>query len=146
MVLRNRCSTGWRLRTAERRSGQMASIASMTKKPTPERMARISSTVRLVASARIATAISENDSSAPVIHRMTRMRLVVATAGGLGEVEFTGRDSLGRRRMSLRVRLIFRPRSVEGGKLEAGGVDGDDLGELVQRHLEAARVGDLRHQ
>ncbi len=45
-----------------------------------------------------------------------------------------------------RVGLIFRPRPIEGRQLETGSVDAEDLRELVERHLEAARIGNLRHQ
>ena len=36
---------------------------------------------------------------------------------------------------SLRIRLIFRARALEGGKREAGSVNADNLGEFVQRHF-----------
>src|ERR1700722_4915209 len=47
---------------------------------------------------------------------------------------------------SLGVRLVLRPRLVEGGELEAGGVDRDDLGKLVKRDVEAPCIGDLRNE
>ena len=40
---------------------------------------------------------------------------------------------------SLRVRLVLRPRLVEGGKLCAGRIDGDDLGKTIERDLEPVK-------
>src|SRR5882672_5915581 len=47
---------------------------------------------------------------------------------------------------SLRVRLALRPRLVEWRKLQAGGIDRDDFGELVERNLEPPRIVNLWHQ
>src|SRR5215470_13376362 len=128
-VLRKMCSGICRLKIVARRSARAAARASMTIRPRPARTARISMTLSVPARKRIDTAIAENDSSAPVIHRTTRTIFPWVT-----------------RDCSLRVRLIFRPRLVEGGKLVAGRVGRDDLGETIERHLQAPRIVDLRHQ
>src|ERR1700682_5046313 len=47
---------------------------------------------------------------------------------------------------SFRIRLVLGPSLLEGGELYAGRIDGDDLGIGVERHLQASRIGDLRHQ
>src|SRR5436305_15255978 len=47
---------------------------------------------------------------------------------------------------SLRVGLVFRPCLFERGKLATRGVDGDDPGKTVERHLKTPRVINLRHQ
>src|SRR6266849_2583369 len=115
-----------------RSSGRSAANAAMTARPRPERTARISMTLSVPASSRTDTAIAENDSNAPVIQRTTRTSCGSAT-----------RDRSG---PSLRVRLVLRPRLVEGRELAAGGVGRDDLRKSIKRHLQAARVVDLRHQ
>src|SRR5262249_54421620 len=49
-------------------------------------------------------------------------------------------------RASLRVGLVLRPRPLEGCKLHAGGIDGDELGESIERYFQTPRIVDLRHQ
>ena len=61
-----------RVRIARRRIGMHRQDREDDSKPVPLRTARISKMLSAPASTRIATAISENDSSAPVIQRMTR--------------------------------------------------------------------------
>ena len=61
--LRNTFNPGRRVRIASRSVGMTASIASMVTRPVPDRTARISGIVRLLASTRTATAISENASN-----------------------------------------------------------------------------------
>jgi hypothetical protein len=46
----------------------------------------------------------------------------------------------------LGVRLVFRARPLESRQRQAGGLDGDDFRERVERYLQAAGVVDLRHQ
>src|SRR5712675_1811617 len=47
---------------------------------------------------------------------------------------------------SLCIRLVFRPRLVEGGEPETGRLDREDLGEPIERNIEAARIVDLWHE
>src|SRR5262249_46926901 len=117
-------------------------IADMTTRPIPPRTERISMTVSLPPSMRTDTASPENASRAPVIQRTTR----ASCEGATGDCFPAFRSKRSDDEASLRVRLILRPRLVEGGKLQTGSVDGDDLGETIERHLEARRVVDLRHQ
>src|SRR5262245_57572339 len=112
-------------------------------RPRPARKARISITPSVAARLRTETAIAENDSSAPVIQRTTRTMFLGATR------QAVGRQRLGWIRAApdlLRVGLVFRSRLFERRKLRAGCIDGDDLGKAIERHLQAARVVDLRHQ
>src|SRR5438132_9555776 len=48
--------------------------------------------------------------------------------------------------ISFGVGLILGAGLVEGGQLQAGGVDGADARVGVHRHFEAMGVGDLRHE
>src|SRR5579859_2235461 len=104
-------------------AGRAAPRTSRIASPQPLRIARISMMRSDPDSARIDTAMAENDSSAPVIHRTT------PTTSG--------------RRTLLGVRLAFRAGGLEGRKLAGGCIDRDDFGEAIERHLEAAGVGDL---
>ena len=74
MKLRNRCNPGRWVMSASRRIGRTASSSSIAKRPVPDRIARISKIVSVGASTRIATAIIQKVSSAPVIQKMTRTR------------------------------------------------------------------------
>src|SRR2546429_6526159 len=115
----------------------------MITKPKPERSARISMTLSVAANSRMDTAIAENESNAPVIHRTTRMRwLEVTLEPSLERSIARGSD----RRASLRVGLILRPRPFEGRKPQAGRIDSDELGKLIQRHFQTPCVVDLWHQ
>ncbi len=85
------------------------------------RIARISKMLSpCVANPRIDTAMTENESRAPTIQRTTRASLFLSTSNSLCGRAAEMRRWSSRRRAgaSLRVRLIFRPRLVEGGKLE----------------------------
>src|SRR5580692_1021185 len=125
MVLRMACNISRRAVSARISAGLNAPSATRIANPQPLRIARISMMRSDPDSARIDTAMAENDSSAPVIHRTTPTR--------------SGRRTL------LGVRLAFRAGGVEGGKLVRGRIDRHDAWEPVERHLEAAGVGDLRH-
>src|SRR6516165_2855030 len=109
---------------AARRSARSTASAAMSSKPRPERTARISMTVSCPASARTDTAMAENASSAPVIQRTTRISCGIAKTGSAKQTLCAVGGAV---RPSLRVRLVLRPR-------------------LVERHLEASGVCDLRHQ
>src|SRR5207237_9984702 len=114
--LRKTCSGNCRVKSVERRSARAAVKAAMITKPKPERTARISMTLSVAANSRIDTAIAENESNAPVIHRTTRMRwLEVTLEPSLERSIARGSD----RRASLRVGLILRPRPFEGRKPQA---------------------------
>src|SRR3569832_1661352 len=129
--------------TASRSSGRTCIKASTTISSAPDRIARISKIDRPPReSSRIDTAINEKDRSVPVIQRTTRTMLLtlVFTAPAIQERARAGRVS---RDASLGVRLDFRPCLVEGGKLQASLLDGDDLREGVERHLEASRIEHL---
>src|SRR3569623_1232380 len=142
-MLRRSCSGRRRVRTARRSSGRTSISSSTTSSTAPERIARISKIERPPReSSRIDTAISEKDRSVPVIQRTTRTMLLtlVFTAPAFQERARAGRVS---RAASLGVRLVFRPCLVEGGKVQASLLDGDDLREGVERHLEASRVEHL---
>ena len=102
---------------------------SSTMSPAPERMVRISKMVSCRPSARIASALSENDSSAPVIHA-TRPSSMAAMLGD--GVEAARREAM---RRSFGVGLVFRPRLVEGRQLQAGRVGRDELRKCVMRTL-----------
>src|SRR5689334_22045326 len=129
-----------------RRSARSVASAAMISNPRPERTARISMTLSRPASTRTETAMAENASRAPVIQRTTRASGGRVTIG-FRAVSLSGKTSAGRASLpSLRVRLVLRPRLVEGRELVAGGVGRDDLWELVERHLQASGVRDLRHQ
>src|SRR5215470_5906285 len=125
MVLRVRCNARRRAESARMCAGLNAPSASRIANPPPLRMARISMIRNVPESARIDTAMAENDNSAPVIHRTTRTRSRCRTLFG--------------------VRLKVRARGVERG--EPGGccVYGDNAGKSIKRHVEAPGVGDLRH-
>src|SRR3984893_3593317 len=125
MVLRTRCSPRRRAESARMNAGRKAPSANRIANPQPLRIANISMMRRVPDNARTDTAMAENDSRAPVIHRTTRTR--------------------SRWRTLLGVRLAFRTGGVEGGKLVQGGVDRHDVGEPVERHLEAVGIGNLRH-
>jgi len=63
-----------------RKSGRTASKTSSTSRATPLRMARISKMLKpAVASSRIDTAMTENESNVPTIQRTTRASLLMAT-------------------------------------------------------------------
>jgi hypothetical protein len=78
-MLRKKCRGSCRVKIVDRRSARAAAKVAMTTKPRPERTARISMTLSVSASARMDTAIAENESNAPVIHRTTRTRCLGAT-------------------------------------------------------------------
>jgi hypothetical protein len=61
---------------ARRSSGRITVRTVRTNAPKPLRMERISAMLRVLASARTASAIAQNDNRAPVIHKMTRPRWV----------------------------------------------------------------------
>src|SRR5690606_26767582 len=118
-------------------------------RPVPERIARISKIVSVGASTRIATAIMQKVSSAPVIQKMTRTRGPKVTSGR-PEPMLACACAWARPRPNcaasmaclLGVRLVFRPRLVERSELGAGRIDGDDFRIAVERHLQPARVVD----
>ena len=135
-----------------RRIGRTASSTSMNSKPVPDADGQdLQDAQAFRPEARIATAIAEKDTSAPVIQRTTRTRGASVTSGqsgaGSGEAAADRATRIGEgASRALGVRLIFRPRLVERRKLGAGGIGRDDLRIAVERHLQAARVVDLRHQ
>src|SRR5262249_45145349 len=131
-----KCCVGMVARSSARAAARLA----MTMRPTPARSARISITLTVPASTRTESAIAENDSSAPVIQRTTRKRFCLATRRVRARLL---RKGGGR---SLRVRLVLRPRPLEGGELSAGCIDRDDVGKALQRHLQPSRIVDLRHE
>src|ERR1022692_4431412 len=112
-------------------------------RPSALRSARISRMPSARDSSRIAIAMAEKDRSVPVIHSTTGTSWAGVTRVLFGE----GRSPDGAQRNPgrcpriplrsmratklrlLRVRLVFRPRLVEGGELEAGGIDRDDVWE-----------------
>ena len=116
----------------------------------PRAPTRISMMLSVADSSRIDTAIAENDSSVPVIQRTTRAMGGMTTwvrprFQAAREGAGRGRSIAGRHRHSASGWFSGRAFS-KAGKLGAGGVDGDDLGKGIERHLQAARIGDLRHQ
>src|SRR5258707_12375660 len=125
MVLRVTCNATRRAETARMCAGLSAPSASRIANPPPLRIASISMMRSVPASARIDTAMAENDNSAPVIHRTTRMRSRPPALFG--------------------IRLKVRARGVERGKLGGCRVDGDDARKAIKRHLEAPGIGDLGH-
>src|SRR3984957_9886252 len=124
--LRIKCRPARRRVMAPNSAGWVAPNASNIASPPKLRIARISMMCRRTESTRTDTAMAENDTRAPTIHRTARARSRRCTLFG--------------------VRLAFRAGSFEGGVPGCGVVGGDDVGEALQRHLEAARVGDLRHE
>src|SRR5882762_3326567 len=125
MVLRVTCNARRRAESARMCAGLNAPTASRIANPPPLRIASISMMRSVPESARIDTAMAENDNSAPVIHRTTRTRSRRSTLFG--------------------IRLKVRARGVERGKLGGCRVDGDDAGKAIKRHVEAPGVGDLGH-
>src|SRR5215475_13690165 len=125
MMLRVTCNARRRAESARMCAGLSAPSAKRIANPAPLRIASISMMRSVPASARIDTAMAENDNSAPVIHRTTRTRSRRCTLFG--------------------VRLAFRARRLEGGQEVCGRIDRDDGGEPLDRDLEAAGIGDLRH-
>ena len=91
-------------------------------------------------SSRIDTAMTENESSAPTIQRTTRASLLVVTGwfGCLREGEARAWSSRPCGLPSLRIRLVFGPRLVEGRQLQTGGVDRDDFRETCRAAPSAA--------
>ncbi len=71
MLLRNRCRPKRLVLTACRSSGRTAMIASTIRIPTAARIVSISTTLNDPDSPRIAIAMTENDSSVPVIQATT---------------------------------------------------------------------------
>jgi len=65
--------------TSGRSSGRSATSVVSTMRPVPERIVRISKTLSCLPSARIASALTENERSAPVIHAATRPMFWLAT-------------------------------------------------------------------
>src|SRR5713226_2716455 len=98
--------------------------------PAALRTARIAKLASVRHCSRIETAIAENESRAPVIHSTTGTRRGGVTSAFFGE----------RCAPLFRVRLVFGPRLVEGRKLHARRIDGDDFREPVERNVEAPRV------
>src|SRR5262252_1634734 len=125
IALRMKCNTRRRVVRARMSAGFNAPNTSSKARPPPLRMASISSMCSFADSIRIDTAIAENDSSAPVIHKTTRTRSRCCTLLG--------------------VRLKVRARGVERGKLGCRSIDRGDAGKALERHLEASGVGNLRH-
>src|SRR3979411_1419930 len=107
MVLRIACSGRRRGDSARISAGFRAPSTSRITSPQPLRIARISMMRSVGDSARIDTAMAENDSRPPTIHRTTPTRSVRLTLFG--------------------VRLAFRAGGVEGGKLVRGRIDRDDV-------------------
>ena len=118
------------------------------------RTIRISNRLSTPPSWRTEIAISENDSSVPTIQATAAGTFELSRPWLLGFAQGARLDgSDGHARFLLvilgalfGVRLVFRPRLVEGGKLQAGRVDGGDLRILRHVDLEAARVEHLRHE
>src|SRR5262245_27183742 len=125
MVLRARCSGRRRTETVRTSAGLKTPSASRINSPPALRMASISMTFSEPDSARTDTAMAENDRSAPVIHSTARRR--------------------SDRRALLGIRLALGARGVEGGQHGGGGVGRGDGRKAVERHFEAPRVEDLRH-
>ena len=121
-----------------------ASVNRMTSPP----MVRTVSTSKMEsapASPRIDSASVENDRSTPVIHRTTRrMREGEVTLRSGSRIQ-SARRAFGAG-ASFRIRLVFRPRFVEGGQLVARRLDAEDFREFLERHFEPARIVDLRDQ
>src|SRR5258705_9427529 len=162
-LLRARCRPMCRLLTARMRSGRARPIASRMTTPIALRSARISRMPSTCDNSRIETAIAEKDSRVPVIHSTTGISWAGVTRGRRGA---EGRGTKGVARMersgmrdrdpglrfapsglrSLGIRLVFRPRLVEGGEPETGGLDREDFGEPIERYIEAAGIVDLWHE
>ena len=146
VVLRARCKPhAARRELAPQLRAQRDQRQQHEQTPTPQRIDRISNMLSCSPSSRIDSAMTENESSAPVIQRTTRPSCgwprLIALVRGEGPALVAGR-----RLPSLGVGLVFRPRLVEGRQLQAGRVGRDDLRKLVERHLEPPRVVHLRHQ
>src|SRR5215475_124335 len=124
MMLRVTCNARRRAESARMCAGLSAPSAKRIANPAPLRIASISMMRSVPASARIDTAMAENDNSAPVIHRTTRTRSRPPLVG---------------------IRLKVRARGVERGKPGGGRVCGDDAGKAIKRHVEAPGIGDLGH-
>src|SRR5262249_14350119 len=131
-----------------RRSARTAAKMAMTVRPRPARSARISMTPSVAARTRTETAIAENASNAQLIQRTTRTMFLDATRGsfrGVGAQEWIGGGPL-TCITSCGVGLVLRPRLLEGGKFRACRIDRNDFGKSIERHLQTARVVNLRRQ
>src|ERR1043166_7271546 len=107
-----------------------------------------SNRLRMPPSWRTEIAISENDSSVPIIQATAAGTLEVRT-GCNGSGVPRASDSTGVTTIFLLlfgVGLVFRPRFVEGRQLPARGLRGGELRIIRHVDLEAARVEHLRHQ
>src|SRR5216684_62487 len=146
-LLRSACVPMRRGNNEARSAGRAQASANRIARPAALRSARISNTLNVRASARIDTAMTENDSSTPLIHSMTRPMWALVTARFLSariavaEAMFVALEC-----QLFRVRLVFGPRLLERGKLLAGGVGRDDAREFLERHVVTARVGDLGNE
>src|SRR5215213_6899067 len=148
--LRMRCTPG--LRSARYPNNEGRAVIRTSKRNRPPRLRTINSSNRLSTppSWRTEIAISENDSSVPIIHRMAAGRLELRGTtdfGGSGSPSAPASTGVTTQvSLLFGVRLVFRPRLVEGRELEAGRIDRRDLRVLGKVHLEAAGVEHLRHE
>src|ERR1700678_3653206 len=71
--------------------------------------------------------------------------LAPASRIGCGAIKrFNGDQSVNVPAALFRIRLVFRPRAIESGELEAGGLDTQGLRELIEGDLQPPRIVDLR--
>src|ERR1043166_812591 len=148
--LRTKCTNGRRSTRWANSVGCGSMTARSSASPPMLRTINSSNRLRTPPSWRTEIAISENDNSVPVIQTMTAGRLErfgAPASGGSGSPSAPASTGVTTFLQTLfGVWLVFRPRLVEGGKLEARGVDRGDLRILRHVDLEAPRIEHLRHE
>src|SRR5437667_5743499 len=120
-----------------RSSGRTRTSTSRIANPAALRMHRVSSALKTFESARIETAIAENDSSAPTIQNTTLPILDPVTERPFGWDAAWPRSRRSRDLHSFGVGLVLGPGFFDRGEFLALGFHRHDAGKAIERHLQA---------